>query len=130
MKEETFVGNPEAWRALCLSVGEVEERMPFGAFAPRFASILAFYTLGHMFAFADVDDFTAVNVKVDPAEVDELHARYVAVDGPMNLSRRHWVSVRLGSDMDDAALRDLLRRAYGVVRRQYTKRPRAGRKKD
>lgn len=39
----------EEFRKYCLSLGDVSEKMPFGKFAARYDSILAFYVYGHMF---------------------------------------------------------------------------------
>jgi len=52
----------EEFRKYCLSLGDVSEKMPFGKFAARYDSILAFYVYGHMFCFIDIDNFTFVNV--------------------------------------------------------------------
>lgn len=119
-----MIDNAEAYREYCLSLGNVEEKMPFGKFAPRYETVLALYVEGHMFTYADVADFGTLNIKVSPDVADELRARYCAVEPPMNLSPRHWVGVRLGEDMDDTTVCKLLRDAYRIVREQYTKKPR------
>ncbi len=59
----------EEFRKYCLSLGDVSEKMPFGKFAARYDSILAFYVYGHMFCFIDIDNFTFVNVKSTPDEI-------------------------------------------------------------
>lgn len=121
-----MMDNPESYREFCLSLGDVTEKMPFGNFSPRYASVLALYTEGHMFTYADVADFTIIYLKVSPDKVDELYASYDAVGEPMNMSKRHWIGVRLGEDMDDKTLRSLLREAYEIVKKQYAKKRPAG----
>lgn len=119
-----MLDNPEGYREFCLSLGDVTEKMPFGKFAERYASVLALYVEGHMFTYADTADYGLLNIKVSPLVVDELHARWAAVGLPMNLSKRHWVSVDVRSDMPEAEIETLLRNAYDIVRRQYTKKRR------
>lgn len=117
-----MIDNPEAYREYCLALGEVSEKMPFGKFAPRYETILALYTLGHIFTYADVSDFTVIYVKVNPDTIDELYAGYDSIGPPMNMSRRHWVSIQIGGDMPDAKVQELLAEAYQIVRKQYTKK--------
>ena len=64
--------NSEVFRKYCLSLGNVSEKMPFGKFAARYDSILAFYVCGHMFCFIDIDNFTFVNVKSTPDEIEDI----------------------------------------------------------
>lgn len=117
------IADPDAYREFCLSLGEVTEKMPFGNFAPRYASILALYVMGHMFTYTDVADYTIIYLKVDTNEVDELYAQYSAVEKPMNMSPRHWVGIRLESDMPPARICELIVKAYEIVKQQYTKSP-------
>ena len=60
----------EEFRKYCLSLGDVSEKMPFGKFAARYDSILAFYVYGHMFCFIDIANFTFVNVKSTSDEIE------------------------------------------------------------
>lgn len=117
-----IIDNPQTYREFCLSLGEVTEKMPFGNFAPRFASILALYTQGHMFTYADVDDFKSVYLKADPMEIEHLYAVYDCVGEPLNMSKKYWVRIDLGSDMPQEVLCDLLRKAYDIVFKKYSKK--------
>lgn len=45
--------NIEELRDFCLSLGDVTEKTPFGKFARRFDSVLAFYVCGHIFCMTD-----------------------------------------------------------------------------
>ncbi len=114
--------NIEEMRDLCLSLGEVTEKCPFGRFAARYDSILAFYVEGHMFCFFDIDDFSYVDVRSTPEAIAEMRERYTSVGHPLNRSLRYWIEVRPGGDMGDAAICDLVRRAYTLVRDKYRRR--------
>lgn len=112
------------FREYCLSLGDVEEKMPFGKFAARYDSILAFYVCGHMFCLTDVDDFTSVTVRSTPDELARLIESRSALSKPLNLSARYWVQVDFGGDISEAEIRDLVARSYETVKAKYTPRPR------
>lgn len=109
----------EKFREYCLSLGEVTEKMPFGKFARRYDSILAFYVLGHMFCFIDIDDFTWANLRLTPLEIDELRANYMSVGNPINQSLRYWIRTDFGGDIPDRLIYDLTAKAYDTVRNKY-----------
>lgn len=113
--------NIEEFREHCLSLGDVSEKMPFGKFAARYDSILAFYVCGHMFCFVDTNDFTYVNLKADPLKIEELSIHREAVSAPLNQSMQHWVEIAFDKDISDSEILDMVREAFGIVRDKYTK---------
>lgn len=114
------------FREYCLSLGEVEEKMPFGKFAARYDSILVFYVCGHMFCLVDIDDFTYADIKLAPEKVEELRLTRSSATKPFNLSERHWVDLAFGGDISDNEIRNLVKNAFEVVKAQYTPRTRRG----
>ena len=114
----------ERFRSYCLALEGVSEKMPFGRFAARYDSVLAFYVSGHMFCFVDIDDFTFVDLKSSPDEIAELQARYVSWDRPLNRSLRYWIRIRFGGDVADETVCALVARAYDLVKAQYARPPR------
>ena len=56
--------NLEEFREYCLSLGEVEEKLPF-AKMPGGDSVLVFYVSGHTFCYCDLNDLRVV-VKCQP----------------------------------------------------------------
>lgn len=109
------------FRDFCLSLGAVDEKIPFAKFSPRYASTLAFYVGGHMFCITDIDDFTYVDVKADPAEIDELLAAKISVSRPINPTLKNWVTVALGGDVTDDELRRLAATSYHLVLASHSK---------
>ena len=109
------------FREYCLSFGDVEEKTPFGKFAQRYDSILAFYTEGHMFCFTDIEDFSYVNVRSAPETIDSLKERYDSVSKPINRSMKYWIQLDFGGDIPDDEIRRLVSEAYGIVKAKYTK---------
>lgn len=111
----------EKFREFCLSLGDVEEKMPFGKFAARYDSLLVFYVSGHMFCMCDVDDFSYVDVRSTPSEIEKLKSRYAAVSGPGNPAMKFWVEIKLQSDMPAAEILTRVRRGYDIIREKYSK---------
>lgn len=106
--------NIEDFREFCLSLPGSSEKMPFTVFRAA-QSILAFYVGGKIFCFFDIDRFDACTIKCTPDVIDELKARYNAVDVPYNMSRRHWISIRFNDDMPDKEIRYWTRKSYEII---------------
>ena len=113
--------NIEEFRDYCLSFEGVTEKMPFGKFARRYDSILVFYVLDHMFCLADIDNFTSVTVKSTPDEVEEIKSRHYSVSAPVSQSLRHWIQLDFNGDIPHHEIRNLIKRAYGIVREKYSR---------
>ncbi len=107
--------NTEDFRTYCLSLGDVQEKMPFEKFFRGRHSFLAFYVNGRMFCFYDIDRFDACTIKCLPSEIDELKAAYQAVGAPYNLSPKHWISIRFNDDMPEAKLKQLVSQSYKLA---------------
>ena len=115
--------NIEEFREYCLSLPGVTEGTPFEKFSRGKFTILVFYVGGHMFCYFNIDDFTSITVKCDPAEMAELKERYQAIGEPYNGNKRYWVSVNLNSDVDDTVLKRLVMASYELVKgNQATRR--------
>lgn len=112
----------EHLRNLCLSLGEVEEKTPFGKFAARFDSVLVFYVCGHMFCMFDMDSFEGVAVKGNPDRIAELLETRSACQSHRNMSRKHWIQLNFGGDIKDCEIEELIRQSYEIVRSKYEKR--------
>ena len=61
----------ETFREYCLSLGDVEEKLPFAKIAGG-ESVLAFYVNGHTFCYCNIDDFKTVIVKSQPERIPKL----------------------------------------------------------
>lgn len=118
--------NIEDFREYCLSMEGVTEKMPFGKFARRYDSILVFYVLDHMFCFIDIDDFTFVNARSTPEEIEEIRMSHLSVERPINQSLRHWIQLNFNGDFSDNDIYKLVSRAYDIVRLKYIRKHRGG----
>ena len=110
--------NVEELREYCLSLGEVEEKIPFGKFARRYDSTLVFYVKGHMFCMFDLDDFTWVAMRSTADEIEEIALNHTAVL-PGRKNMRLWLRIALGGDIPDSMILNLVSRAYSIIKDKY-----------
>jgi predicted DNA-binding protein (MmcQ/YjbR family) len=109
----------EGFREYCLSLPGVTEGTPFEKFSRGKFTILVFYVSGHMFCYFNIDDFSSITIKCDPGEMVELKERYQAIGEPFNGDKRYWISVRLGQDVSDDKVRELVSNSYRLVAQKY-----------
>ena len=112
--------NIEEFREFCLSLGEVEEKLPF-AKMPGGDSILVFYVCGHTFCYCDLDDFTAVNLKCQPERIAELRENYDGFIDPDHMNPKYWIGV-LVKEVSSELLKELTRNSFEIVKEKYTKK--------
>lgn len=112
--------NVEDFRTFVLSLGEVEERIPFGKFARRYDSTLVFYVCGHMFCLCDIDDFTYIGVRSTAGEIAELEARYPTVAKTDNPALKLWRSLPLDGSIPQSVIEHSVSRAYETIKQKYT----------
>lgn len=110
--------NVEELREYCLSLGDVEEKIPFGKFARRYDSTLVFYVKGHMFCMFDLDDFTWVAMRSNAEEMEEIALNHTAVL-PGRRNMRLWLRIALGRDIPDSMILNLVSRAYNIIKDKY-----------
>lgn len=111
--------NVEQLRDYCLSLGDVEEKIPFGKFARGYDSTLVFYVMGHIFCMFDLDDFTWVAVRSTADEIAELSLNHTAIlPGRKNMPL--WLKAGLGGDIPDYMIFDLVRRAHDIIKDKYS----------
>ncbi|MBO5455504.1 MAG: MmcQ/YjbR family DNA-binding protein [Muribaculaceae bacterium] len=113
--------NIEDFREYCLSMEGVTEKTPFGKFARRYDSILVFYVLDHMFCFVDMDNFSFVDVKSTPEEIEDIRINHSSVSNPLNQSLKHWIQLDFNGDISDSMIYSLVKRAYDIVKEKYSK---------
>ena len=117
--------NIEEFREFCLSLGEVEEKMPF-AKMPGGDSLLVFYVSGHTFCYCDLNDFRVV-VKCQTERIPELLATAEGVEPPdshFNRSEEHtkyWLGINLQT-IDTELLKELTWNSFEIVKEKYERK--------
>lgn len=113
--------NIEELRDFCLSLGDVTEKTPFGKFARRFDSVLAFYVCGHIFCMTDMNDFSTVTLKSTLEEIEDLKIRFHSITGARNPLKRDWIEVAVNADIPDREIKRLIGNSYAIIRAKHTK---------
>ncbi|MCC5945575.1 MAG: MmcQ/YjbR family DNA-binding protein [Bernardetiaceae bacterium] len=108
----------ESYRNYCLSLPAVTEDMPFDD------KILVFRVGGKIFTLTDLSNFDSFNVKCDPERAEELRARYSCVEAGYHMNKKHWNTIKLNADMDDAQLQAEIKHAYECVWNKLTQKMR------
>lgn len=68
-----------------------------------------------MFALADVDNFTSVNLKADPEYSIDLRERYQGINPGYHMNKTHWNTISTDSDVPDDLFRQLIDHSYEQV---------------
>lgn len=98
--------NLESYREYCLAKKGVTEHFPFDQ------KTLVFKVCNKMFALADVDDFSGVNLKANPEYAVELRESYEGIQPGWHMSKIHWNTVSVNSDVPDALFYSLIDHSY------------------
>jgi predicted DNA-binding protein (MmcQ/YjbR family) len=105
----------ELFRRHCISNKGVTEEFPFGE------NILVYKVMGKMFALADLDDFTSINLKVDPETGIELRERYTSVQEAYHMNKKHWITVLVDGKIPDKLIRQWIDNSYDLVKAGLSK---------
>ena len=109
----------ESFRSHCLNKKGVTEEFPFGE------NTLVYKVMGKMFALADLQDFTSINLKVDPEVGIELRERYTSVQEAYHMNKKHWITVMVDGKIPDKLIREWIDNSYDLVKAGLSKKLRA-----
>ena len=113
--------NIEVFREYCLSLGDVEEKLPF-AKMPGGDTVLAFYVNGHTFCYCDIDDFRTVIVKCQAERIPELMETTQGICPPDNhFNAKYWIGLDV-HDIEIETLKELVANSYEIVRTKYKRK--------
>jgi predicted DNA-binding protein (MmcQ/YjbR family) len=93
----------------CLQKPFVSETFPFDD------KTLVMKVGGKMFALADVDNFTSINLKCDPGKAIELREQYAGISPGYHMNKKHWITVNVNEDVPDSLLQELISASYTLV---------------
>lgn len=101
--------NVEDVRTYCLSKKAVEESFPFDE------DTLVFKVAGKMFALMSLKKGDSVNLKCDPERAIELRESYEGIYPGYHMSKIHWNTVKMLSDVPDNLFYELIDHSYDLV---------------
>jgi predicted DNA-binding protein (MmcQ/YjbR family) len=103
--------NIEIFRDYCLALDAAEETFPFGD------DTIVFKVNGKIFAMANLDGETALNIKCDPAYALELREMYPSVTPGYHMNKKHWNTVVLDGSVPDRMILDWIAHSYKLVKK-------------
>lgn len=99
----------EAYRNYCLAKIGVTESFPFDQ------KTLVFKVGGKMFALADIDQFSYMNLKCDPERAIELREQYAGIRPGWHMNKTYWNSVDVRADVPQDVLHELIDHSYELI---------------
>jgi predicted DNA-binding protein (MmcQ/YjbR family) len=106
----------------CLAKKGVTEHFPFDE------DTLVFKVGGKMFALSSLSDWennkAAMNLKCDPERAIELREEYEGIQPGFHMSKVHWNTVTVHSDVPLKLLHELIDHSYELVFNSLTKKVR------
>jgi predicted DNA-binding protein (MmcQ/YjbR family) len=108
----------EEFYEYCLRKPFVSEGFPFDR------STLVLKVGSKMFALLDIDSFEGVNLKCDPERSIELRESYFGINPGYHMSKNHWNTIKVNSDVNDVLFKELIDHSYELVYTSLTKKER------
>lgn len=108
--------NIEEFRDYCLAKKGVFESFPFDS------TTLVFKIGGKMFALTSIELFKSVNLKCHPERSTELRETYSGIKPGYHMSKVHWNTVNVDSDVPNQLLLELIDHSFDLVFKSLTKR--------
>lgn len=110
----------QAYYEYCLSKKGVTEHFPFDE------DTLVFKVGGKMFALSSLKEWEngspSINLKCDPERAQELRAQYDDIKPGYHMSKVHWNTVTVNSELPDKFVRELIGHSYDLVFNSLTKK--------
>ena len=109
--------NIEEFRTYCLSKKQVSESFPFDK------QTLVFKVGDKMFALTSLEKHpTTVNLKCDPERAIDLRDRYAEIIAGYHMSKKHWNTIIIESNLPLALITELIDHSYNLVIKGMTKK--------
>lgn len=106
----------DEFRDYCLGKNAVTEEFPFDE------KTLVFKVAGKMFALTSVDHFQSINLKADPEKSIDLRETYQGVNPGYHMSKKHWNTISVDSDVPDKLILELIDNSYQLVAKGLTRK--------
>ena len=108
--------NIEELRDYCIQKKGVTESFPFDD------KVLVFRVINKMFALVNVEISDSVNLKCDPEKTIELREQFMGIIEGYHMSKKHWNTVLIESDVNRLLLLELIDHSYNLIVSKLTKK--------
>ena len=110
--------NLEDYRSYCLTKAGTTESIPFS----KLPDVLVFKVGSKIFTATSIATFDSFSIKCDPEMIDELRAKYPAMEEPSYFSKKHWSRVIMDGSIPNKLLEEWLDKSYDLVVRNLSKK--------
>ncbi len=100
----------------CTSLNGTTNDFPFDQ------NTLVFRIKNKIFALINVENANSINLKCDPEKAIELRECHTSIIPGFHMNKKHWNTVYLNQDLDDAMIRDLIQHSYEIVVKSLPKK--------
>lgn len=104
--------NIEEFRDFCMALRGAAENAPWAK--PEYSDLITFSVGEKWFALLDPNN-RAANLKCDPLRVIELIDEYSGCNLAWHMNKKHWIGVRLESDVPDSVIKELITCSYKLI---------------
>lgn len=101
--------NIEILREYCVGKVNVTEGFPFGD------DTLVFKVKGKIFALANLDGETRINLKCDPEYAIELRERHPCVIPGYHMNKKLWNTIIIDGSVPDKTIKEWIDHSYNLV---------------
>ena len=108
------------FRDFCITKKGITESFPF----KNLPNTLVFKVSEKMFAATDVNSFKSISVRCDAENIDELRAKYPALQKPSYFSERHWTRIMLDNSVSDKLIFQWIDTSYELALKKLTRKER------
>ena len=109
----------ETVREYCLSKNGVTESLPFDEDTP------VYKVMGKMFCLANLTPPFSINLKCDPEKAVELREKYDDVQPGYHMSKIHWNTIFLATNISDKLIFEWIDDSYNLVASKLSKSDKA-----
>lgn len=99
----------EELRNFCLSLANVEEKIPFDD------KLLVFFVNSKIFCMTNVDTFEHITVKCNPYEIRQLKEEYEEIIGEYTMNKKHWISIKTDGKITNRQFEKWIKTSYELV---------------
>jgi predicted DNA-binding protein (MmcQ/YjbR family) len=101
--------NLASFQSYCLAKKGVTEEFPFDQ------TTLVYKVMGKMFALANSEAFSSINLKCDPEYGAQLREEYSSVLPGYHMNKKHWITVLMDGSIPDKRVVQWIDDSYQLV---------------
>lgn len=104
--------NLETLKKLCLSLPDAKENFPWTE--PQYQNLSTFTVEDKWFCLLNnTNEF--IDIKCAPTDIPKLQEKFSGVFPAWHMDKKHWIGVRLHSDLTDAEIEQLIKNSFDLV---------------